>query len=147
LKAVLKKLAPCLARRVGQQEAGERVGEIRLIEQRSDLSGYIASDFGIRVSDIVHDFGPTIDHGYDVLEVVARPHVMAAASMKRFQLGGHEQGWRDHSRCVSSDVECVSRFDRCRVPAVAEAQDILIHWHDIDHQIVTAPSAERCLRR
>jgi hypothetical protein len=70
---------------VGQQETSERVGEIALIEQCSDFRGDVAAHFGIRGNDIVHDLSPTIDDGDNVLEVVARPDVIATAAMKRFQ--------------------------------------------------------------
>ena len=127
------------------RRAGRTIGVIDAMPPAR--GGNVAAHFGIRGSDIVHDLGPTIYDGDDVLEVVARPHVIATASMKRFQLGRDKQGRRDHLRGVSSDVECVGRFDRYRVPAVAEAQDVLVNWHDVDDQIVTAPSAERCARR
>jgi hypothetical protein len=63
--------------------------------------------------------------------------------MKRFELGRDEQRGRDHSHVVSGDVKSLSRRYGRRVPPVAEAKNALVHRHDIDDEIVTAPPAER----
>lgn len=93
---------------------------------------------------IAHDFRAAIDHGDDVLEVVAGEDVIAAAAVKRLQLRGDEQRRRDDSHGMSGDINGLGRFDRGRIPLVAEAEHRGVGGHDVDDQVTMPPAAERC---
>ena len=82
-----------------------------------------AADVRRRGGDIADDLRTPIDHGDDVLEIMARDDVIAAASMERVQLRRDEQRRRDDSYVVSGDVERLGGLDCGRVPPVAEAKD------------------------
>jgi len=90
---------------VGQQKACQCLGEIGVFKQRSNLRGDVAAHFGVRGSNVVRYLRPPIDYRDDVFQVVACPDVIAAASMKGFQLGRDEKCRRDHSDVMSCDVE------------------------------------------
>jgi hypothetical protein len=74
---------------------------------------------------------------------VAREDIIAAAAVERFQLGRNEHRWYDNTHGVSCDIKRLSCLDGGRVPAVAEAQDVLVHRHDVHNERATAPPTER----
>ena len=122
MKPTFKETAPPLTGRIREKEASKRFDEVPIVEQRPDLGADVRAHVVHRGGDIIDNLRTAIDDGDDVLEVMARDNVVAAASVKRLQLGGDEQSRRNDSHVVTGDVERLRRFDRGRVPPVAEAE-------------------------
>jgi hypothetical protein len=84
-----------------EEEASKRIGEGPIVEQHPNLGANVCPHVVRRGVDITHNLRTAIDDGDDVFEVMARDDVIATAPVKRFQLGGHDQGRRDDSYVVS----------------------------------------------
>src|ERR1700687_5938446 len=133
-----------LAGGIGQKEAGQRLGKIRVVEEGSNVCRDIGADLFVGNSDIVHNFGTTIHYGDDVLEIVAREDVVVSTSMKRFELRRDQQRWRDDASAISWNVETLGGVDGHRIRAVAESQHARGRRHYVDDDMASvAPATER----
>jgi hypothetical protein len=83
-KAAFEETTPCLTCRVRVEEASERLDEVLIGEQRSNVRDDVVAHLGRRGGDVARNLGAPIDYGDDVLEIVARKDVIAAAAMEGY---------------------------------------------------------------
>lgn len=90
----------------------EGLDEIRIVEQRLDFGTDILAHVVAYRGDVGHNLGPSVEHGDDVLEVVAGDDIVAAASAEGLRAGSPRSTGCRTSALARDDVVAAFRFRR-----------------------------------